>query len=500
MLPILPVWLSTILLPSRNPGEVGDRIHLALAIRAQYCWHASQPNICSMLNSLCTSLVVSLLLTAPLAAEQKLPDFRRVVTVERPNGVQKLAAMELAEYVGRITRQKLEMVTVSQLPVDAAGLSFFIGDAAMHVLGKDPAPWKQEEYLLRSVPKGLELAGDDDGKANPWAITTRAGSLLAVYTLLDDHLGVHWFWPGPFGEHVPSAPDAVVPELDIRTTPKFLFRSIPQGPSAYQAAAYRQEYMRWARRSRLGSTRSAAFGHAWFDAFLREGDTFKNHPEWFALVGGKRQPPQMCTTNPEVIERMVQHALNGKLDIMHISPSDGGGFCECERCRALDVPGLLAYDNVHPQLSDRIFAYANEVARRVREKNPDRGVGMLAYTYYNRPHEHPDPGTEPLRDVRLSGGGIPRSRGAGRVAHLGRGREEARCEARGPRGLGTSLLRRPAVPARRPDPREPARGLPGRLPRRHRRRQQGLRHAGSELLGPHPRPVGPRVRRRQSDG
>src|SRR5262249_33680042 len=36
-------------------------------------------------------------------------------------------------------------------------------------------------------------------------------------------------------------------------------------------------------------------------------------------------------------------------------------------------------------LSDRMFTYANEVARRVRAKDPNKGVGMFAYTLYNRP-------------------------------------------------------------------------------------------------------------------
>ncbi|MGY8719774.1 MAG: DUF4838 domain-containing protein, partial [Verrucomicrobiia bacterium] len=135
------------------------------------------------------------------------------------------------------------------------------------------------------------------------------------------------------------------------------------------------------RRNRLGWVRSAVFGHSWFDAFnLRNDESFKTHPEWFALVNGKRRPPQLCTTHPEVIDRMVAHVLNGKQDIRHISPSDGGGFCECERCRALDVPGLLSYDGKTVQLSDRIFTYANEIARRVREANPEKGCGMFAYT------------------------------------------------------------------------------------------------------------------------
>ncbi len=94
--------------------------------------------------------------------------------------------------------------------------------------------------------------------------------------------------------------------------------------------------------------KSAVFGHSWEAAFdLRKGETFAQHPDWFALVNDQRRPPQMCTTNPEVIARMVDYVLRGKEDIMNISPSDGGGFCECDRCRALDVPRVLGYDNKH---------------------------------------------------------------------------------------------------------------------------------------------------------
>jgi hypothetical protein len=85
-----------------------------------------------------------------------------------------------------------------------------------------------------------------------------------------------------------------------------------------------------------------------------------------------------------VIDRMVEYVLEGKQAIMNISPSDGGGFCECPACTALDVPGLLT-TNGNQVISDRIFIYANEVARRVREKNPAKGCGMFAYVYYNSP-------------------------------------------------------------------------------------------------------------------
>src|SRR5262249_11176604 len=159
---------------------------------------------------------------------------------------------------------------------------------------------------------------------------------LAVYTLLDDYLGCRWFWPGAFGEHIPTNKDAVVPKLDIRSTPAFAIRSFSHGYSSYHTPQFNEAAKRWDRRARLGWVRSAVFGHSWFYAFnLRDDKTFKEHPDWFALVDGQRRPPQMCTTHPEVLARMVDFVLKGKTDIVNISPSDGGGFCECERCRAL---------------------------------------------------------------------------------------------------------------------------------------------------------------------
>jgi Domain of unknown function (DUF4838) len=328
-------------------------------------------------------------LLTPLAAlhaadASRLADFQRVVIADDANAVQRAAAAELVSYVSRITGQKVETMKASVFALaKTAGPSFFVGDGAAEVaLGK----WKTEEWMLHTVPRGLVLAGSD-GEGDPWAIGTEAGSMLAVYTLLEDHLGVRWFWPGEFGEHVPSNPQVKVPQLDERRTPGFEIRSIQMGyPSIYHTKTFNEAARKWTRRARLGWVKSAIFGHSWGDAFeLRKDDTFREHPEWFALVNGKRRPPQMCTTHPEVIERMVDYVLKGKQDIMNISPSDGGGFCQCERCTALDVPGVLSYDKKTPQLSDRLWTYANEVARRVREKNPAKGCGMFAYTYYHKP-------------------------------------------------------------------------------------------------------------------
>ena len=334
------------------------------------------------------TLLTSLLAAATFASgAQSLKDYQRVVIADDALPVQRAAAAELATYAGRVAGQKMEVIMLSKLASSAPGLSFYVGNgAADSALGQSPTPWKTEEWMLKTVKTGLVLAGHDE-TGDAWSIRTAAGSMLAVYTLLEDHLGVRWFWPGEFGEHVPRRANASIPTLDERRQPVFEIRSVQLGyPSTYHTKNFNAAERKWTRRARLGWVKSAVFGHSWDAAFeLRKGETLKSHPEWFALVNGQRKPPQMCTTNPEVIERMVEYVLNGKQDIMNISPSDGGGFCECERCQALDVPGVMSYNKKQVQLSDRIFTYANEIARRVREKNPAKGCGMFAYTYYNKP-------------------------------------------------------------------------------------------------------------------
>jgi hypothetical protein len=327
-----------------------------------------------------------LVAVSSIAAGQRLADFRRVVVGDDASPVAQTAAEEVATFAGRIAGTKLPLIRWSEYRPDDAGLSFFVGQtAAESLLGKSLGPWKMEEWMLRTVDRGLIVAGSE-GVGEPWQAKTDAGTMLAAFTLLDDHLGCRWLWPGEFGEHVPDNPAAVVPQLDVRRTPAFSIRSIQFGYPLYHKPVFKQSAQRWARRSRLAWVQSAVFGHSWHDAFgLSKGTLKKGKTEWLALVDGKRQGPQMCTSNPEVLEHMAQYVAKGKTDIVNISPSDGGGFCECENCRALDVYDPQDPTQASHQLSDRIFTYANEVARRAAAKNPAKGCGMFAYTYYNKP-------------------------------------------------------------------------------------------------------------------
>jgi hypothetical protein len=116
------------------------------------------------------------------------------------------------------------------------------------------------------------------------------------------------------------------------------------------------------------------------------GREFEKHPEWFGLVEGKRQPKQLCMTNPEVEQRVIKGVLtvfrkDPKWNMASVDPNDGRGYCECERCRAVG------------SVSDNAFRLANVVAKAVRREFPDKWVGLYAYAFHADPPKFPfEPG------------------------------------------------------------------------------------------------------------
>lgn len=143
-----------------------------------------------------------------------------------------------------------------------------------------------------------------------------------------------------------------------------------------------------------------SFSHSW--AHLIDGNkNFEKHPEWYALIDGKRQPfredkngkaiaagVQFNSSNPELISYIVdrirsKYATDADV-IVSLSPNDGSGFCECKYCKALDHPELYKSDEGYNGIvySDRVFTFVSEVARRVRQTHPKVRVGCFSYTYF----------------------------------------------------------------------------------------------------------------------
>jgi len=307
--------------------------------------------------------------------------------------VEGYAVAELQTFVKQMTGAELAVAHTAR----AGDYPIYVGAAARgRLAGFDWAALGDEGFLLRSTGAGLYVAGAKD-----------LGTLYGVYTLLE-RFGVRWLMPGELGEVVPATRDLRVGSLDETQRPSFTYRWIEDG--------------RWALRNKMNisvEVEGAPIGPQWKWSYhthfylVPPEAYYEAHPEWFALVHGKRRRPadthqqshQLCTTNPGLIEQMATNVMaffeeHPEVDILSVAPQDGGGFCECEACRALDEKRPEG-DAWHGRYSKRLAVFNNEVARRVGKVCPDKIIKVGAYAMYLRAPLDPGYRPEPNLAVQV---------------------------------------------------------------------------------------------------
>ena len=114
----------------------------------------------------------------------------------------------------------------------------------------------------------------------------------------------------------------------------------------------------------------------------------EEHPEYYALVNGRRVlemhggGPQLCMTNPEVLEIVVKATLdaiekNPKVKNFNVAQMDNGSYCTCESCAAID-----AREETH---AGATLSFVNAVAERIHKVHPEVLISTYAYEYTRKP-------------------------------------------------------------------------------------------------------------------
>ena len=232
-------------------------------------------------------------------------------------------------------------------------------------------------YRLRTDGNRLRVIG-----ADPLSV------LYGVCGLLERHLGVRWLWPGELGEIVPQQKTVCVGQLDETSVPAFPVRWVGGGDWALRHGS---NAMVQIERQPVGVKWRWHF-HT-FCTLIPAEKYYDAHPDWWPLVKGKRQRPtqphshstQLCTSNPQMVAEMTRNLIavldkEPDIDIIALSPNDGGGFCECDRCVALDEPGRGWFANY----SKRLAVLNNAVAGEVAKRHPRTLVKVGAYAMYLR--------------------------------------------------------------------------------------------------------------------
>ncbi|MCP5559782.1 MAG: DUF4838 domain-containing protein [Verrucomicrobiaceae bacterium] len=296
-----------------------------------------------------------------------------------------MAANELRVWVKASTQVQLPIV---QNPSKEAAHIFVGENPWSTAAGVTPTELKPEGYVLRTIGEDLHIVGVDvlrGSLAPKRASATQTGTLSGVYDFLERSLGILFLWHDRLGTVIPPSDHAVIPDLDLHTSPAWTYRMLAYSPEGMAGEDI------FARKLRLGHSYTVTHSHAWhiIAPIEKYGAT---HPDWYAEIDGKRQPAyymerhggQVCTNNPEVIDLFAKAAIEffnqqPNRDMFSVSPNDGSGFCTCLRCRALDNGQR---SDGRPILTDRLITFYNAIAERVAVVHPNKLLGAYAYSYY----------------------------------------------------------------------------------------------------------------------
>ncbi len=312
----------------------------------------------------------------------------------------RFAADELAKYLEQISGAKL---SVADEGAEVSGMAVHVGPTSE---GRAIAPDEAEGFALRAGEGGVVICGGSD-----------RGTLYGVYRFLEEALGCRWLSHDV--EYVPTATTVSVRPFELTSAPEFDMRTFVGSSVSTRVWGLKVGmngfYTAEAATTNGGAyylPRSVAGCHAYYQ--IMPPDTyFAEHPEWSPLINGQRMPTslqskQLCVTAPGLAEEFAKRVIrvfdeDPALQVMSISPNDGYGWCECDECLALDkklcgartTKQGLAMER--PFMGDRVFWFANQVARRVAEVHPDKLLLVLAYVNYAEPPDTivPEPNVIP---------------------------------------------------------------------------------------------------------
>lgn len=310
------------------------------------------------------------------SADARLPLVTRgepravIVLPETPEADEQLAADELAEHI--------RLITGAVLPVETG-----IGTDGMAAIRLGRAADPALDDRIRATgdnPSAFALVVDDQGVQLRGL--TAAGTLTAAYELLEQ-FGVRWYMPGDIGRVLPVTDSLSVAVQHTVQAPAFIGR-----PGSRHEAA-----QAWNRRLRASDgIRFSSHNMRGFHSRRLRQQIFAEHPEYFALIDGERQPRQLCLTNStddlaqNAVFHLVLEAVRERLRadpdrtvVAQVNPQDGRGYCECDHCRALDPPFSTPFAGMEPSYTDRYIWFINHLAEALEDDFPDVIFGFFAY-------------------------------------------------------------------------------------------------------------------------
>lgn len=220
------------------------------------------------------------------------------------------------------------------------------------------------------------------------------GILYGCYDLLE-RLGVRWY----------TSKITRVPHQTTITLPFFGERQCPAFEYRYPFFAEAED-KDWAARNRTNgasmSLDDSVGGSVIYFPFVHTldqlipGTLFKDHPEYFALLNGKRFDGygQRCLSNPDVLTLAIATVRgwihdHPEAQIYSVSQNDCENWCQCDACKAIE--------DKYGAHSGLYLWFVNQVAEAIEHDHPEKLIDTLAYWFT----EVPPHDIVPRKNVRV---------------------------------------------------------------------------------------------------
>ncbi|WP_298740352.1 DUF4838 domain-containing protein [uncultured Chitinophaga sp.] len=288
-----------------------------------------------------------------LALVQSNKSAYQIVIPAQASKVEQTAATELQKYFSKATGVQLPIKNEGQ---SASRNAIYIGGTKETKQKRITAGVTNDGFAIRARNGSLYIAGE-----------MKRGTLYGVYSFLEKFLHINYYTPGAM--NIPKTDNVTVPgNTDIVENPVFKIRD------NFSSIAYDDLYMDWHKITHIMENKNTdwgLFGHSSF--WLVPPATFyKQHPEYYSVVNGKRTPSQLCFSN-KAIRQIIIDGLRKRMqqkpnaEYWMVGQEDEGIFCQCDQCQA-------AYKKYGAK-SGLLLEAINDVAKVF----PDKTIATFAF-------------------------------------------------------------------------------------------------------------------------
>ncbi|MFC2101669.1 DUF4838 domain-containing protein [Bacteroidota bacterium] len=268
----------------------------------------------------------------------------KIIIPANPTSQEKRAAELFQKYIQQAANCKLPTANSDNITTEDA-----------IVIKASPQVSDPDGFIIRTIGNQLFITGG-----------SHKGCIYGVIDLLEKELGCRKY----------SVDYEIVPTYDMVYLPDLNYQDAPINQVRIINGTFCQDedYQDWQRLNTISELFPQGYYVHTFHRLIPWETYFEEHPEYFALMNGKRIIDQPCLTNPDVLKITLdkfsqEMILQPDKTLWSVSQNDNFSYCQCDACKK------VIRDEGSP--AGPIIRFVNEVA----EHFPEMTISTLAYQY-----------------------------------------------------------------------------------------------------------------------